>query len=156
MESLRAAKTLSAGSIARFTRVKLGATALIVAIVSVLASAQLVVAQCPEYQHGFSYNAVVPCQNATCAYFAYAVPSRDRANSGTPSCIKPSAFTIVKVSIHITKTSWSHCTAASSTSYPACDESPSSCANYWMYGDTGCTVLCQTADDLPTYCGYQQ
>jgi hypothetical protein len=155
MDSKHAMDPTAAGLVARFFRVKWGTAALATTIVAVLALTQLVVAQCPQNQHGASYSAAVPCLNATCAYWSYAIPSSFRANSGTPTCTRPTGITVTKVTVTITATSWAHCQQASNTTAPACNESPASCANYSLYGDNACTVFCQVANFLPTYCEYQ-
>lgn len=155
MDHKQAIEPTPSGLGTHFFRVKPGAAALAATVLVALISAQLVIASpCNVWQHGFSYSAPVPCQNATCLAWEYAIPSTWRYDSGKPTCTKPSGIAINKVTVRVVSTQWSHCASASDELYPACNEKPASCATYGLYGDNACTVFCQTSNTLPTYCGH--
>lgn len=118
-------------------------------VVFVMTAMQLLASTCNTYEHGFEYSVAVPCQYATCAYWAAGAP-----NQPLPTCSSPNGLTITRVSIVVTEDAWSVCTRPGTNpeNYGACSESAVKCARYWMYGDNDCTVACPVVNYLPLYC----
>jgi len=97
---------------------------------------------CPHYTNGYSSSTPVPCSNATCADSIY--QPEQLCSDGTLSF----RYTAT------TAPGWTICNGASNPSYPACNESPATCANVYVYNNSNCVLAnrCNTTTILA--CAY--
>ncbi len=78
----------------------------VVAVAATLLANQLVVATCNDFDSGFAYSTVVPCQNASCVAYSSAI------NGPGSQCVQPVQGNVSAVTVKVTATSWSNCTVA--------------------------------------------